>query len=71
MFAIVPAHNKAPRIGAVLSVLTTYPGFKGAIVVDDGSDDGTAEVASRFPVRMVQHTENKGKGAALRSGVEV
>lgn len=69
MIAIVPAHNEALRIGRVLSILTSYQGFEEVVVVDDGSRDGTAEEARRFPVRVVSHAENRGKGAALESGV--
>ena len=39
------------------------------IVVDDGSDDGTAEVAKRHGVRVVEHPYNKGNGAAVKSGL--
>lgn len=39
------------------------------IVVDDGSDDGTAEIVGRHPsVRLIQHPTNKGYGAAIKTG---
>ena len=43
------------------------------VVVDDGSLDGTAEVVTALydpSVRLVQHSTNKGYGAALRTGFE-
>ena len=40
------------------------------IVVDDGSSDGTHEVALAKGVVLVQHPQNRGKGAALKSGFE-
>lgn len=43
------------------------------VVVDDGSSDATAEIASRvsfhLPVRLVQHEQNQGLAAALRTGL--
>ena len=62
--AIVPAYNEAERIGAVLAVLTSY-GFKGVIVVDDGSTDNTKDVVSRYDVRYLKIEENSGKGKAM------
>lgn len=68
--AIVAAYNEAGNIHRVLHALTAYPGFAEVIVVDDGSDDGTAAVAASFPVRLIRHAENKGKGQAMATGVQ-
>jgi len=67
--AVVAAYNEAGRIGGVLDILTTYPGFKEVIVVDDGSTDGTGEEARRYPVTYVRLDRNGGKGGALDAGV--
>lgn len=67
--AVVAAYNEAERIGVVLSILMKYPGFDEIIVVNDGSADATAEVASRFPVRLLSHAENQGKGRSMEDGV--
>jgi len=50
--AIVPARNEAPTIGATVEALLRqdYPGIFSVAVVDDHSNDGTAEVASRAAV---------------------
>nr|WP_246525270.1 glycosyltransferase family 2 protein [Geomobilimonas luticola] len=38
------------------------------LVVDDGSNDGTAASVAGLPVNLLRHRENRGKGAALRTG---
>ena len=69
--AIVPAYNEAPRIFPVLKTLLSYPGFQEVLVVDDGSSDGTREVASSLGARVVRLETNSGKGMALDHGVKV
>lgn len=67
--AIVAAYNEAPRIGRVLQTLTAYPDFTDVIVIDDGSTDQTAEVASGYPVTVIRVEPNQGKGHAMDVGV--
>jgi Glycosyltransferases involved in cell wall biogenesis len=67
--AIVPAYNEAQRIGAVLEPLLAAPSVAEVIVVDDGSTDGTGEVAQKYGVKVVRLPENQGKGAAMSAGV--
>lgn len=66
---VVPAYNEAGRIGAVLQPVLDSSLVDEVIVVDDGSEDATADEASRFPVRVVRLAENRGKAAALDAGV--
>lgn len=68
----IPARNEARHIGAVLAGLgTAVEGLPlVALVVDDGSTDGTAEIARRQGARVVRHAINLGKGAAMKTGCE-
>lgn len=69
---IVPAFNEAKSLPNVLESLMSleFPREIEIIVVDDGSNDQTAEVASSFPVTLIRHPYNKGYGAALKSGIQ-
>lgn len=68
--AIVPAYNEGPRLAPVLEVVTAHPLVDAVVVVDDGSDDETSRVAGRFPVTVLRHRDNRGKGAALQTGID-
>lgn len=70
MSAIVPAYNEAGRIGPVLEVLTSYPGFAEVIVIDDGSTDATEREAKQFPVRYLKNDHNRGKGYSMDRAVQ-
>jgi glycosyltransferase involved in cell wall biosynthesis len=63
--AIIPAHNEAPRIGAVVTAAAAH---LPVLVVDDGSADETTERATEAGATVVRQLPNKGKGAALRTG---
>lgn len=74
---IVPVFNEAATVGAVVQKLRANRQPNGPIdeiiVVDDASTDGTAEVLRPFVERneitLVTHPVNRGKGAAVRSGI--
>jgi dolichol-phosphate mannosyltransferase len=72
---VVPVYNEKPTIERLLQRLLEAPySDKEIIVVDDGSDDGTAEILERWGGRanilVLRHSGNRGKGAAVRTGLD-
>jgi len=67
---IVPAYNRAATIGATLDSITGQTGWPfEVIVVDDGSRDGTAEIARRHaPDALVIEQPNQRRSAARNNG---
>ena len=78
---VVPAFDERGRIERAMTEISAWrrarPGGWewDVIVVDDGSSDGTGELARRaaaaagLPIELLRHEENRGKGAAIRTGV--
>lgn len=68
---VIPAYNRAPLVGrAVASALAQRPHPPAeVIVVDDGSQDGTAEAAEAAGARVVVHDRNRGEGASRNTGI--
>jgi Glycosyl transferase family 2 len=67
---LVPAYNEAANIGHVLDLMPSQVcGVETAVlVVDDGSRDGTGDVAAKHGAIVARHVINRGGGAALRTG---
>jgi glycosyltransferase involved in cell wall biosynthesis len=71
---VIPAYNEAGAITPTLEKIKQVmagAGLEGEIiVVDDGSSDGTATAVSQCPdIRVFQHSQNKGYGASLKTGI--
>lgn len=67
---VIPMYNEEQTICGVLDRLERLEIDMQIIVVDDGSTDRSAESARREGVTVLQHAENKGKGAALHTGFQ-
>jgi glycosyltransferase involved in cell wall biosynthesis len=70
---VMPAYNEEATIGRAVEELlsTDLPFPNEVIVVDDGSDDATAEIVAEIAdprLVLIRHSENQGKGAALMTG---
>lgn len=65
---IIPARNEAGTIGVLLqSLIRAYPGAE-VIVVNDGSEDDTAQIASSSGARVISIPYSMGNGAAVKAG---
>ncbi|RBQ21257.1 glycosyltransferase family 2 protein [Spongiactinospora rosea] len=67
---IIPAKDEADRIGATVTAARALPGVDLVVVVDDGSGDATGRVARAAGARVVRHSRNRGKAAAMETGAE-
>lgn len=65
---IVPAFQEQERIAETISGILAFCG--NVIVVDDGSGDQTAARAEAAGATVLRHDTNKGKGAALQTGLQ-
>ncbi len=76
---VLPAYNEEARLPATLAAILSYLDARGwndaeVLVVNDGSADGTANVAKQFQakhpqVRLLENPGNRGKGYSVRHGM--
>lgn len=66
---LIPAWNEAARLPGVLHAVTDHPMIDRLLVVDDGSSDGTAQVARERGAEVLALSVNGGKTAALAAGI--
>ena len=73
---VIPCYNEIQTIATILEKIyaVELEFIKEIIIVDDGSQDGTreylAQIDGKNGVLVIYHPENRGKGAALRTGFE-
>lgn len=68
VMAVIPAYNEAPFIAEVVRGASAH--VAGVVVVDDGSTDETAEMARAAGAHVLTLPANRGKGSAVRAGLE-
>jgi glycosyltransferase involved in cell wall biosynthesis len=67
VMAIIPAYNESHNIQKITTETSKYVTM--IIVVDDGSHDNTAELATSKNVKVLRNRRNMGKGTALKKGL--
>ena len=68
VWIVVPAYNEGTRLGCTLQTLRSVSAQ--VVVVNDGSDDDSGEIAAEYPVWRLSHVVNCGQGAALQTGID-
>jgi glycosyltransferase involved in cell wall biosynthesis len=71
---LIPVYNEATTIEHVVDRVRQIPAATEIIAVDDASGDGSGDVLERLRAagkvdQLVRHPKNRGKGAAIRSGI--
>lgn len=67
---VVPAYNSEKMLGRCIKSLLGQKGAREIIVVDDGSTDRTAAIATSFGLKVLRHKTNLGIAAARNSGIK-
>jgi glycosyltransferase involved in cell wall biosynthesis len=67
---VIPVYNEEASVARLVERVKAVPVNKEIITVDDQSSDGTLAVLNRIPgIRVFSHAVNRGKGAAVRTGL--
>lgn len=67
---IIVNYNQIAEIGNFLARVGNYFPSEHTVVVDDASTDGSAELAKHAKFTLIRHSENRGIGAAIRTGIQ-
>lgn len=71
---IIPVYNEVDTIQEIIRRVLATDIPNEIVIVDDGSMDGTRNILQQIDgkdcIRVVLHTENRGKGAAVRTGIQ-
>ncbi|QUH20799.1 glycosyltransferase family 2 protein [Alkaliphilus sp. B6464] len=68
--AIIPAYNEEKRIEKVIDPALKTDMLSNIIVVDDGSEDLTSNIVSKYNVDLIKMPQNSGKTAAVKEGIK-
>ncbi len=65
---VIPAKNEAATVGSLVAGLRASLPDAEIVIVDDGSSDDTAAIATAAGARVVRHPVSRGNGAAIKAG---
>lgn len=66
---VIPVFNESENIESVIrSIMSMYPSYE-VLVIDDGSEDDTAQIAADAGATVFRHPYNIGNGAAIKTGI--
>ena len=68
---VIPACNESQTIGKLLARIRELHPEAEMVVIDDGSNDNTAEIAQNSGATVYRHPYNMGNGAAIKSGIRI
>jgi glycosyltransferase involved in cell wall biosynthesis len=66
---VIPVYNEAQSVGPLIEAVSKKIPDAELIVVNDGSDDNTADVAAQAGAKVISHPYNIGNGAAVKTGI--
>lgn len=66
---VIPAKNEGQSLSKLLPTLKSFFPKTEILVVNDGSEDDTLQIAHNHGVRVISHPYSKGNGAAIKTGV--
>jgi len=67
VITIIPAYNEEKTIKNIVNCALKY---SDVLLVDDGSTDGTSKLAKDAGAKVIKHYRNRGKGAAIKTGLK-
>jgi glycosyltransferase involved in cell wall biosynthesis len=71
---LIPIHNEVHTIAIIVERVLALPLDQEIVLVNDASSDGSSEIVDKLAssqVKVIHHLTNQGKGAAVRSGLEI
>ncbi len=69
IYIVIPAFDEQPRLPELIKQIKIYYPLQKVIVVDDGSEP-PLKVSSSYPITLLRHRLNLGKGIAMKTGIE-
>jgi len=67
---VIPAYNAGRTITELIERVLKFVDRQDVVVIDDGSEDQTSQLAEQLSVTVLKHGRNRGKGEALKTGFE-